>query len=101
MVSSNRYIGRPVERLEDRRFLQGRGTYVGDLSRRGLLHAAILRSSTPHGRIRAIDAAAALALPGVLTVITAAEIGAPLPRIPLRLQPLPILEPYHQPVIAE
>ena len=34
-------------------------------------------------------------------VITAAEIGSPVPRIPIRLQPLPILEPYHQPVMAE
>jgi carbon-monoxide dehydrogenase large subunit len=101
VTSSNRYIGSPVERLENPRFLEGRGTYVGDLSRPGLLHAAILRSATPHGRIRTIDAAAAAALPGVCTVITAAEIGTPVPRIPLRRQPLPVLEPYHQPVIAE
>src|SRR5271166_5627565 len=97
----NRYIGSPVERLEDRRFLRGKGTYVGDLSRPGLLYAAILRSPQAHGRIRSIDVAAALALPGAHSVITAAQIGSPVPRIPIRLQPLPILEPYHQPVIAE
>src|SRR5215469_9384273 len=98
---ANRYIGSPVERVEDRRFLRGTGTYVADLSRPGLLHAAILRSSVAHGRIRSIDAAAALALPGVHAVISAAQIGSPVPRIPIRLQPLPVLEPYHQPVIAE
>jgi len=98
---ANRYIGSPVERVEDRRFLRGKGTYVADLSRPGLLHAAILRSSVAHGRIRSIDAAAALALPGVHAVISAAQIGSPVPRIPIRLQPLPVLEPYHQPVIAE
>src|SRR5271167_3786011 len=97
----NRYIGSPVERLEDRRFLRGKGTYVGDLSRPGLLYAAVLRSPQAHGCIRSIDAAAALALPGVHAVITATEIGIPVPRIPIRLQPLPGLVPYHQPVIAE
>jgi len=100
-MRANRYIGSPVERLEDRRFLRGKGTYVGDLSRPELLHAAILRSPQAHGRIRAIDTTAALALPGVHAVVTAAQIGRPVPRIPIRLQPLPSLVPYHQPVIAE
>jgi len=100
-MRTNRYIGSPIERLEDRRFLRGNGTYVGDLSPPGLLHAAILRSPVAHGRFRSIDGAAALALPGVHAVITAVEIGSPVPRIPIRLQPLPVLEPYHQPVIAE
>ena len=100
-MTANRYIGSPVERIEDLRFLRGSGKYVDDLSPSGLLHAAFLRSPTAHGRIRSIDAAAALALPGVHTVITAAEVGSPVPRIPIRLQPLPILEPYHQPVIAD
>ena len=100
-MTANRYIGSSVERFEDLRFLRGKGTYVDDLSLPALLHAAILRSAVAHGRIRSIDAAAALALPGVHAVITAAEIGNPVPRIPIRLQPLPVLEPYHQPVIAD
>src|SRR6202035_3431691 len=73
----------------------------GDLSRPGLLYAAILRSAHAHGRIRSIDAAAALAVPGVHAVIRAADIGSPVQRIPIRLQPLSSLVPYHQPVIAE
>jgi carbon-monoxide dehydrogenase large subunit len=100
-VIVNRYIGSSVERFEDLRFLRGAGTYVGDLSCPGLLYATILRSPLAHGRIHSIDAAAALALPGVNAVITAAEIGDPVPRIPIRLQPMPALVPYHQPVIAE
>src|SRR5215472_16672200 len=100
-MRANRYVGSPVERLEDRRFLQGKGTYVADLPRSGLLYAAILRSPEAHGRIGAIDTAAALAHPGVHHVITATGIGSPVPRIPIRLQPLPSLVPYHQPVIAE
>lgn len=97
----NAFIGSPVERVEDLRFLRGRGTYVDDLTREGLLHAAVLRSSVPHGRIRAIDASAALAIKGVAGVLTAADIGSPVPTIPVRLHPLPELVPFQQPVIAQ
>ena len=53
--TTNRLVGSPVERIEDLRFLRGRGEYVGDLALDGMLDAAILRSSVAHGRIRAID----------------------------------------------
>src|SRR5436190_7486747 len=99
VVGTNRYIGSPVERVEDFRFLRGRGEFVGDLSREGMLQATILRSPVAHGRIRNLDAAAARAIPGVRAVITVAEIGA-VPRIPLRLLPLPGTERFLQPVIA-
>jgi carbon-monoxide dehydrogenase large subunit len=99
MIGTNRYIGSPVERIEDLRFLRGRGEFVGDLRREGMLHAAILRSPIAHGRLAAVDTAAALALPGVRAVITATEIGA-VPRIRLRLLPLPGTERFLQPVIA-
>src|SRR5215831_7514297 len=99
MTVVNRYIGAPVERVEDLRFLRGRGEYVADLVRQGMLHAAILRSPVANGRIRAIDAKSALAIPGVRAVITAAEIGA-VPRLPLRLQSSPATEPFRQPVSA-
>jgi carbon-monoxide dehydrogenase large subunit len=99
MTRVNRYIGAPVERIEDLRFLRGRGEYVADLAREGMLHAAILRSPIAHGRIRAIDTKPTLAIGGVHAVITAAEIGA-VPRIPLRLQSSPATEPFCQPVIA-
>jgi aerobic carbon-monoxide dehydrogenase large subunit len=99
MIGTNRYIGSPVERVEDLRFLRGRGEFVGDLRREGMLHAAILRSPIAHGRIRGVDRTAAHAIPGVRAVITAAEIGA-VPTIPLRLLPLPGTERFLQPVIA-
>jgi aerobic carbon-monoxide dehydrogenase large subunit len=95
----NSIIGTEVERIEDMRFLRGRGEYVGDLQRPGLLHAAILRSSVPHGRIRSIDASAALRLPGVRAVVTAADIGRAV-TIPLRQDKVPGLERFVQPVIA-
>jgi aerobic carbon-monoxide dehydrogenase large subunit len=99
MRSRNTIIGTEVERIEDVRFLRGRGEYVGDLQRSGLLHAAILRSSIPHGRIRSIDASAAMRLAGVRAVVTAADIGGPI-TIPLRQDKVPGLERFVQPVIA-
>jgi carbon-monoxide dehydrogenase large subunit len=101
MRTVNSLVGSPVERVEDLRFLRGRGQYVDDVARPDMLHAAILRSSVAHGRIRAIDVAAARRLPGVHSVITAREIGERVPRVPMRLQPLPDFEPFGQPVIAE
>jgi carbon-monoxide dehydrogenase large subunit len=98
---ANRLIGSPVERFEDLRFLRGRGQYVADLARDNMLHAAVLRSPIAHGRIRSIDAAPALAWPGVHAVITAKDIGAPVPKIPLRQEPLPDFKRFEQPVIAE
>ena len=100
MSVHNTYIGRPMERVEDLRMVRGRGTYVSDVNRPGQLHAVILRSSIAHGLIRSIDTSAAQALPGVHRVLTAADLGNAVPLIPLRLQPLPQLEPFHQPVLA-
>jgi carbon-monoxide dehydrogenase large subunit len=101
MRTANSLIGSPIERLEDLRFLRGRGQYVDDLARKDMLHAAILRSSVAHGRIRSIEVTRARALPGVHSVITAKEIGNRVPRVPMRLQPLPDFERFGQPVIAE
>src|ERR1700704_265545 len=98
--STNAFVGSPVERIEDLRLLRGRGQYVDDLTCDGLLHAVILRSAVAHGRIRAIDTAAARARPGVVAVITAADIGNVVPTIPLRQEPLPALRQYREPVIA-
>src|ERR1700704_4492576 len=100
MRTVNSFIGSPIERLEDLRFLRGRGEYVDDLFRKNVLHAAILRSSIAHGRIRSIDVAQALALPGVHSLIPAADLDGRIPNVPMRLQPLPEFEPFAQPVIA-
>ena len=97
---TNDFVGSPVQRIEDPRLLRGSGQYVDDLACEGLLHAVILRSAVAHGRIRAIDAAAARTRPGVVAVITAADIGKDVPTIPLRQEPLPALRQYQQPVIA-
>jgi carbon-monoxide dehydrogenase large subunit len=95
----NAFVGSPIERLEDLRFLTGRGHYIDDHAGKNMVHAVMLRSSVAHGRIRAIDTAAALARPGVHAVITAADIGD-VPTIPLRHEPLPAFRRYEQPIIA-
>jgi len=103
--NTNALVGSAVERLEDPRFLRGRGQYVDDLTRDNLLHAVILRSSVAHGRIRSVDTRAALTRPGVHAVITAkeiaaAQIGPDIPTIPLRQESSPAFKPFEQPVIA-
>jgi carbon-monoxide dehydrogenase large subunit len=95
----NTYLGRPIERVEDYRFLRGRGQYIGDIRREGQWHAAIVRSSAAFGRIVKIDTAPALAMPGVRAVITAADIGTTIPTIPFRRKN-PTIAPYAQPIIA-
>ena len=60
------YIGAPIRRKEDRRFLTGRGQFVDDVKLPNMLHAAILRSPHAHALVRSIDATAALAMAGWL-----------------------------------
>ncbi|HEY0219394.1 MAG TPA: xanthine dehydrogenase family protein molybdopterin-binding subunit [Afipia sp.] len=90
-----------MERVEDLRMVRGAGQYVADVNRPNQLYAVILRSSIAHGVIRAINSKDALGLEGVHAVLTGKDFGNTVPRIPLRLQPLPQLETFHQPVIAD
>src|SRR5712691_8498086 len=69
-------IGAAVRRKEDQRFITGKGNYTADVNRPGQGHAYFLRSPHAHARIREIDTAAAAALPGVLAVLTGAELAA-------------------------
>ena len=63
-------IGQPVRRVEDQRFLTGRARYVDDVQLPHMLHGAVVMSPHAHARIRGIDAAEALKLPGVVCVLT-------------------------------
>ena len=100
MTTVNAFVGQPIERLEDFRFVRGRGQYVDDLARKDMLHAAILRSTVAHGRIRTIDVSRAKEVPGVHAVITAVDLGDAIPLVPMRLQPMPEFEAFGQPVMA-
>jgi carbon-monoxide dehydrogenase large subunit len=64
------FLGQARRRVEDRRFLTGKGRYVDDMQVPNCAYAAFVRSPHAHARILKIDASAALALPGVLCVIT-------------------------------
>ena len=68
------YIGQSVRRFEDHRLLTGQGSFVDDMKLPGLLHALVLRSPHAHANIRSIDTTAASQRPGVVAVITAADI---------------------------
>ena len=68
------YVGQPVRRFEDHRLLTGQGSFVDDMKLPGLLHTVVLRSLHAHATIRSIDVSGANRLPGVVAVITAADI---------------------------
>ncbi len=73
-------LGAPVKRVEDPRFISGKGRYLDDIKLPGMAHLAILRSPYAHANIRSIDTSAAKAAPGVVAVITGADIPYnPLP----------------------
>jgi len=68
-------IGAAVRRKEDQRFITGKGHYTADVNRPGQTHACFVRSPHAHARINGIDATAAKAMPGVLAVLTGADLA--------------------------
>lgn len=69
-------MGHRVKRKEDARFLRGKGHYIDDIKLPGMLYMDIVRSPYAHAMIKSIDASKALALPGVLAVITGKDLDA-------------------------
>ena len=68
-------IGARVLRKEDRRFITGQGNYTDDIAVKNAAHTEFVRSPHAHARIVGIDASAALAAPGVIGVLTGAELA--------------------------
>jgi carbon-monoxide dehydrogenase large subunit len=68
-------VGQPVRRTEDPKLVQGQGRYTDDINVAGQAYAVMVRSSNAHGIIRGIDTAAAKAMPGVLAVLTGADLA--------------------------
>lgn len=64
------WLGQSIKRIEDDRFLAGRGNYIEDIKLPNMLHMAVLRSPYAHARINSIDTSEAEALPGVVAVVT-------------------------------
>jgi carbon-monoxide dehydrogenase large subunit len=67
-------VGQPVRRSEDPKLLRGEGQFTDDISRPGQAYAVMVRSREAHGVIRAIDIDTAQTMPGVLAVLTAADL---------------------------
>lgn len=64
------YVGQSVRRIEDEPLLRGEATFVDDLAIPGCLHLWVVRSPHAHARVAKVDAAPALAAPGVVAVLT-------------------------------
>ncbi len=93
-------IGARLPRAEDPRLLRGRGRFGDDFSAPGQLWARVVRSPAAHGEVRELDVAAARAAPGVVAVVTAADLPRN-PVIPVRLAIAGAdLSRFLQPVLA-
>ena len=67
-------LGTSRKRVEDVRFTQGRGNYIDDMKLPGTVHGEFVRSPYAHAKVVSINSEAALALPGVLAVLTAEDL---------------------------
>ncbi|NDH04201.1 MAG: carbon monoxide dehydrogenase, partial [Marivivens sp.] len=88
-------MGCSRKRVEDARFTQGKGNYVDDVKLPGMLHGDFVRSPYAHARIKSIDTSKAMALDGVIAVLTAADLA------PLNLHWMPTLAGDKQMVLAD
>src|SRR5437667_12875280 len=73
-MSGTATLAGKMRRLEDPALITGKGQYVSDIRRPGMLYVSFVRSIYPHARINNIDVSAAQAHPGVVMVVTAKEI---------------------------
>src|SRR5210317_583200 len=100
-------IGAAVRRKEDHRFITGAGQYVDDINRPHQLYAHIVRSPVAHARIKSVDAGEALATPGVVAVLTGADMAADgIGGLPCgwgisSKDGSPMVEPGHPPLASE
>jgi carbon-monoxide dehydrogenase large subunit len=76
------YAGQPLKRVEDPRLVAGKGSFVDDLHLPKMLYASVLRSFHAYALLRSIDVSAARSLPGVVTVLTGADIASEVQDLP-------------------
>jgi carbon-monoxide dehydrogenase large subunit len=95
-----RYFGAAVARIEDPRLISGRGNYLDDIALPEMLHAAFVRSSDAHAVIRAIERSAAQAMPDVVAVFTAEDLGEAGSKPMAQMAPSPLIQqgPTWQPL---
>ncbi|MCF2905097.1 carbon-monoxide dehydrogenase large subunit [Octadecabacter sp. CECT 8868] len=94
-VANLKGMGCSRKRVEDSRFTQGKGNYVDDIKLPGMLHGDFVRSPYAHARVKSINIDAAMALPGVVAVLTAKDLE------PLNLHWMPTLAGDKQMVLAD
>jgi carbon-monoxide dehydrogenase large subunit len=99
MALASKFIGKSLKRKEDPRLIQGLAHYVDDIVLPGTLHAAFVRSPYAHARIRSIDTSKAKTAPGVVAVLTAADIGSAIGPVPCAAQ-IPDMKAAPRPVLA-
>src|SRR3954469_9055958 len=87
---STRTLGAPIKRNEDPRLLTGQAQFVDDVHLPGMGHVAFKRSDYAHARLTGVDVTAARAMPGVMAVYTAADLGAYWQPSPQLVPPPPV-----------
>jgi aerobic carbon-monoxide dehydrogenase large subunit len=76
MSATTAYIGKSVKRVEDKRFITGKGNYTDDIILPGMVHGAFVRSPYANAKIKKLDIAKAKAMPGVVAIFTGADVAA-------------------------
>src|SRR5947208_9059282 len=94
------FVGRSLPRLEDLPLVTGAGRFAGDVSFPHQLHMRLVRSSRAHGKIKSVDADAAIAIPGVTAVWTFDQVRQ-IPPIDFREGRIEQFRPYRQPILAQ
>jgi aerobic carbon-monoxide dehydrogenase large subunit len=100
MTPAGAWIGRPIKRREDLRFLQGRATYVDDIRLPRMAHLVIVRSPHAHARLRGINVDQARRAPGVAAVVTAQDLAGRIHAMPINIPPGDAVAPAPHPVLA-
>ncbi|HEV3219593.1 MAG TPA: xanthine dehydrogenase family protein molybdopterin-binding subunit [Candidatus Acidoferrales bacterium] len=95
-----KFIGMPLKRKEDPRLIQGLAHYADDITLPGMLHAVFVRSPYAHARVRSVNTSNAKAAPGVVAVITAADLGTSIGMVPCAAV-IPDMKSAARPVLAK
>ncbi len=94
------WIGRPVKRREDLRFLQGQARYVDDLTLPGMTHLVVVRSAAAHARLRAVNLEPARRFPGVVAVVTGQDLAGQVHPLPVNVPEPARVAQIPNPVLA-
>ena len=100
MSPAGAWIGRPIKRREDVRFLRGKARYVDDIVLPRMAHLAVVRSTHGHARLRGIRVDAARRAPMVVAVVTAQDLAGRIHPMPVTVPEGDYVAPAPHPVLA-